>query len=67
MDNLFLSYDEVAFLTGRERAKAQIKQLERQKIAFKLNAAGRPIVLRDVLVSSKSKNKEQQGWQSNKR
>ncbi len=67
MGSLFLSRDEIETLTGRERPKAQIKQLVRQGIPHKLNAAGRPIVLREILVSSKSKPKEPQGWQSNKR
>lgn len=44
---MFLTAPELAELTGREKPSAQIRYLEREAIAFTVNAAGRPVVLRE--------------------
>lgn len=41
---MFLDDDALAKLTGREKPRAQIRELERQGIAHVVNAAGRPVV-----------------------
>lgn len=67
-NSIFLSKEEVAFLTGRVNAKSQRDQLDKQKIPYILNASGRPIVLRGVLISHQPKPKEiTSSWQPNKR
>ena len=42
----FLSSDELAILTGRKRARAQIDALRRMGVPYWVNAAGRPVVAR---------------------
>ncbi|WP_038329849.1 DUF4224 domain-containing protein [Kingella kingae] len=46
MNSLFLNKDEMVVLTGKVRAKPQIRALAELRIPFLVNAAGRPIVAR---------------------
>ncbi|HTR24396.1 MAG TPA: DUF4224 domain-containing protein [Terriglobales bacterium] len=51
---MFLSADELAFLTGRHRKTKQIQQLQVMGIPFYENASGHPIVARVVLAGDRS-------------
>lgn len=51
---LFLDEDEMRWLTGRSQKAKQIAQLRRMGIAFYVNAAGLPIVLRAALESPRA-------------
>lgn len=60
----FLTEDEIIFLIVRKRASLHAAQLEKQRIPFKLNAAGKPVVLREILTTAKPK--QANSWLSNK-
>lgn len=49
VDNLFLTDDEVARLSGRKLRSAQVKALRQMGIPFFVNAAGRAIVARAAI------------------
>ena len=46
MSNLTLTHDELVRITGKQRYKAQAKQLARMGIEHRLSATGEPIVSR---------------------
>jgi hypothetical protein len=46
---MFLSPDEVATLTGRRQKSRQVAELRRMGVAFRINAAGRPVVVRSAV------------------
>lgn len=48
---MFLTSDEVADLTGRIRASAQIRWLDEHRFGYVIGADGRPKVLREVVLS----------------
>lgn len=50
---LFLDQDELRWLTGLTQKTRQIAQLKKMGIAFYVNAAGMPIVLRAALESTR--------------
>ena len=45
----FLTPDEVAVLTGRQRKSCQIRWLRANGVPFKINASGRPIIASSVI------------------
>lgn len=49
---MFLNSDELEQLTGYKYAKYQIRWLQENFIAFKLNGMGAPVVLRSALESA---------------
>jgi len=61
---MFLTQQEVAYLTGYERQHAQIKWLTAERFGFVIGGDGHPKVLRDVVLSRlgavKSSKKEPQ-------
>lgn len=65
--NLFLSHDEVAFLTGRKRFGCQKEQLAKQGIPYTLNAVGRPIVFRAVIDGSSKATRPTAKWEPRKK
>ena len=50
---MFLSADELVFLTGRHLKTKQIQQLRAMGIPFYVNASGHPIVTRAVLAGGR--------------
>lgn len=50
-DDLFLSDPEVARLAGSPRRRRQIAWLADRGYPFEVNAAGRPVVLRSVVLA----------------
>lgn len=46
---LFLTTEELVTLTGRHQAPAQIAALRKMAVAFRVNAAGKPVVTRDAV------------------
>lgn len=66
-NDMFLTDEEVARLTGRTWPSLQKEQLLKERIPFHINALGRPIVLREVLSGSKQISPLSVGWSSNKR
>jgi hypothetical protein len=59
----FLTPAEVEKLTGRKKAKAQLRQLARQGIRAFPDANGKPVVLRASLDESiKSKRRKEPNW-----
>ena len=47
---LFLNDDELHQLTGRKVRRLQVEQLRRMMIPFHINALGRPVVARAVIL-----------------
>jgi hypothetical protein len=47
---LFLSSEELKSLTDRKVAKAQINWLKKQSYPFEISAAGKPKVLRSLVI-----------------
>ena len=63
MSEIWLSPDEVAELTDRQRWTAQCRQLARMGVPFTPNAAGRPLVERSAVCSApKAKAKREPNW-----
>ncbi len=67
---VFLDEDEMRWLTGRSQKAKQIAQLRRMGIAFYVNAAGLPIVLRAALESGRAvavdlSTNHTKSWRSN--
>lgn len=48
---MFMTQQEVADLTGRSRASAQIRWLDDHRFGYVIGADGRPKVLRDVVLA----------------
>lgn len=48
---LFLTSDELISLTDRKVAKAQIDWLKKQSYPFEISAAGKPKVLRSLVIN----------------
>lgn len=48
---LFLSSDELISLTDRKASKAQIDWLKKQSYPFEISAAGKPKVLRSLVIN----------------
>lgn len=67
VNDMFLTDEEVARLTGRTWPSLQKEQLLKERIPFHTNALGRPIVMREVLIGSKRKSLPPAGWASNKK
>ncbi|QEY70460.1 DUF4224 domain-containing protein [Pseudomonas denitrificans (nom. rej.)] len=56
---MFMTPEEVADLTGRTRASAQIRWLDEHLLGYVLDANGRPKVLREVVLSRLGSSKQQ--------
>lgn len=56
---MFMTQEEVADLTGRTRASAQIRWLDEHQLAYVIDANGRPKVLRDVVLSRLGSRQQQ--------
>lgn len=56
---MFLTPDEVADLTGRTRASAQIRWLDEHLFGYVIGADGRPKVLRELVLSRLGSNQQQ--------
>jgi hypothetical protein len=59
--NTFLKADELAELTGRKRRDKQIEALQRMRIPYLVNAAGRPVVARTAIEGGRPV-RESTGW-----
>lgn len=55
MSEAWLTADEVAELTARQKWKAQCRMLARMGVPFRPNAVGRPLVERGAVLSSPAK------------
>lgn len=64
---LFLSPEEIAFLTGRRRAAHQIATLRAMGIPYWTNAAGKPVVTRAAIEGRAiaSNQEKRESWQPN--
>lgn len=49
MSEIFLTPEDVAFMTGRKTASKQIEVLRQMGIPFFVNAAGRPIITKQSI------------------
>lgn len=58
---MWLSAEEVAELTARQRWTAQCRTLAAMGVPFKPNAVGRPLVERSAVLSSPAKPKARKG------
>ncbi|MCY1302423.1 hypothetical protein D9M69_556560 [compost metagenome] len=56
---MFLTSDEVAGLTGRTRASAQIRWLDEHLFGYVIGADGRPKVLRELVLSRLGSTQQQ--------
>lgn len=65
MEMLFLTREELHYLTGRKTKSKMIETLNRNGIPFVINANGYPVVRRDYNQQSKRKSATPQGWQPN--
>lgn len=48
---MFMTAEEVADLTGRTRASAQVRWLDEHQFGYVIGADGRPKVLRELVLS----------------
>lgn len=56
---MFMTPEEVADLTGRSRASAQIRWLDDHRFGYVIGADGRPKVLRDVVLARLGDSQQQ--------
>ncbi|MNF77549.1 hypothetical protein D3C84_596990 [compost metagenome] len=56
---MFMTSDEVADLTGRTRASAQIRWLDEHLFGYVIGADGRPKVLRELVLSRLGSTQQQ--------
>lgn len=56
---MFLTSDEVAELSGRTRASAQIRWLDEHLFGYVIGADGRPKVLRELVLSRLGSTQQQ--------
>lgn len=52
--SIFLDAEELYELTGRRTKSKQIEQLRNQRIAFRVNATGHPVVTRAAVEGQKA-------------
>ncbi len=50
---IFLTPEDVAYLTGKKKKSCQVDQLREMGIPFYINAAGRPVVTKSALEDKK--------------
>lgn len=60
-DSIFLSREDVARLTGYKRRDKQIESLRLMGVKHRVNAAGEPIVAKEVVLGTR-KTKEPEEW-----
>jgi hypothetical protein len=69
MSELFLTPEDVAFMTGRKTSGRQIDTLRQMGVPFFVNAAGRPIVTKTAIgIATQAQTPTKPiglGWQSN--
>lgn len=56
---MFMTPEEVADLTGRTRASAQIRWLDEHLFGYVVGADGRPKVLREIVLSRLGSTRQQ--------
>lgn len=67
MSSIFLSEEDMEKLTGRKRRAAQVSALKKMAVAFRVNAAGWPVVpVSAVADIFRQPEKQSGGWKSDK-
>ncbi len=64
MAETFLTREELKELTGRCQKSLQIEQLIKMNVAFRINAAGRPVVTREEIAGKKRSHVKDEKWES---